>query len=173
MKRRNRNLVLLLAMLALLGVAVHLQLRHERAQAIDPLTRIDTAGVRRLEVECHGCVPRRFGKTDGHWRMLEPRAGVADPTAIANLLAIANAPVRFRHLAGEIDPARVGLAPPQATLRLDDTLIRFGTTDAIHGDRYVGVGNAVALMPDRFSIRLFAAPESELAGDGEAGEAKD
>ena len=173
MKRRERTLVLLLAVLALLGAAVHLQLRHERAQAIDPLTTIDTAGVRQLEVECRGCARRRFEKVEGHWRMLEPRAGAADPGAIANLLAIANAPVRYRHAAGEIDPARVGLAPPQATLRLDNTRLAFGGTDAIHGDRYVALGNAVVLVPDRFSVRLFASPESELAGGGSAHEAKD
>ena len=173
MKRRSRHLVLLLGVLALLGAAVHLQLRHERAQAIDPLTRIDTTGVRRLEVECRGCATRRFEKVDGRWRMLEPQVGTADPEAIANLLAIANAPVRYRHAAGEIEPARVGLAPPQATLRLDDTVIMFGTTDAIHGDRYVGIGDVVVLVPDRFSVRLFAAPESELADDAEAEESKD
>lgn len=173
MKRRNRSLLLLVAALVLLGAAVHLQLRHERAQAIDPLTSIDTRGVHLLEVACRGCSTRRFEKVEGHWRMLEPQAGAAAPEAIANLLAIANAPVRYRHAAGEIDPARVGLAPPQATLRLDDTTIAFGTTDAIHGDRYVALGDVVALVPDRFSVRLFAAPESELAGDGGAEEAKD
>jgi len=172
-KRRDRNLVLLLGVLALLGGAVHLQLRHERAQAIDPLTTIDVSGVHRLEVECRGCARRRFEKIDGRWRMLEPRAGAANPEAIANLLAIANAPVRYRHAADEIDPARVGLAPPQATLRLDTTLLAFGGTDAIHGDRYVALGGAVVLVPDRFSVRLFASPESELMGDGEAEEAKD
>lgn len=163
MKRRNRNLPLLLGVLALLGAAVHLQLRHERAQAIDPLTTIDTDSVRQLEVECRGCATRRFEKADGHWRMLEPQAGAADPKAIANLLAIAHAPVRYRHAAGEIDPARVSLEPPQATLRLDDTAIAFGMTDAIHGDRYVALGDVVALVPDRFSVHLFASPESELA----------
>ena len=163
MKRRNRSLLLLVAALALLGAAVHLQLRHERAQAIDPLTTIDTAGVRQLEVECRGCARRRFEKVDGRWRMLEPRVGAADPAAIANLLAIANAPVRYRHAAGEIDPARVGLVPPQATLRLDATVLAFGGTDAIHGDRYVALGDVVALVPDRFSVRLFATAESELA----------
>ena len=173
MKRRNRTLLLLLAVLALLGAAVQLQLWHERTRMVDPLTAIDTRGVRRLEVACRGCETRRFEKVDGHWWMLEPRAGAANPEAIANLLAIANAPVRYRHTAGEIDPARVGLVPPQATLQLDATLLAFGSTDAIHGDRYVALGDAVVLVPDRFSVRLFASPESELMGDGESEEAKD
>jgi hypothetical protein len=171
MRRRTRNLAWLVVALAVLGAAVQLQLRHERAQSLDPLTAIDTHAVRRLVVECRGCAARRFEKIDSHWRMLEPRIGAADPEAIANLLAIANAPVRYRHAAGDIDPVRVGLVPPQATLRLDDASIRFGGTDAIHGDRYVAIGDAIALVPDRFSVRLFASPESELAGDG--GRAKD
>lgn len=176
MKRRDRNLLLLSAALVALGIAVHLQLRHERAQAFDPLTTIDITAVRRVGVECRGCVTRGYEKVDGRWRMLEPRAGAADPEAVARLLAIARAPVRHRHATGELDPARVGLAPPQATLRLDDRVITFGTTDAINGDRYAAVDGAIALVPDRFSAHLFAAPESEFvdAADAEeAGEAKD
>src|SRR5690606_12664815 len=142
----------------LLGLAVHLQVRHERRRAIDALTSIDIARVTRIEVACRGCDTRRFEKRDGRWRMLEPATGAADPEAVANLLAIAHAPVRYRHAAGEIDPARVGLAPPQATLTLDASVLAFGTTDAIHGDRYVALGDAVVLVPDRFSVRLFASP---------------
>lgn len=167
MRRRDRNLLALLAVLALLGTAVHLQLRHERARALDPLTTIDTASVGRIEVACRGCETRRFARIDGQWRMLEPREGAANAEAIANLLAIAHAPVRYRHAAGDIDPSRVGLAPPQASLRLDDTTITFGGTDAIHGDRYVASGDRIVLVPDRFSVRLFASPDSELAAGPE------
>jgi hypothetical protein len=173
MKRRTRSLAWLVLALAVLTAAVQLQLRHERAQALDPLTALDTHAVRRLVVECRGCATRRFERIDGHWRMLEPRTGAADPEAMASLLAIANAPVRYRHAAGDIDPVRVGLVPPQATLRLDATVLTFGGTDAIHGDRYVAIGDAIALVPDRFSVRLFSSPGSELAGDGGDDEAED
>jgi len=155
MKRRTRTLLFLLAATALLGAAVVAELRHERVLARDPLTTIDIAAVRRLEVRCIGCTTRRFEKVDGHWLMRAPQAQPADEAQVAKLLAIANAPVRFRHAATDLELGKVGLDPPQATLVIDTTTIMFGTTDAIRNDRYVSVEGAIALVPDNFSARLF------------------
>ncbi len=60
-------------------------------------------------------------------------------------------------------PTKLGLEPPVATLEVDGTVLKFGTTDAIHNDRYVEVGGTIALVPDRFSALLFATPEGEVA----------
>lgn len=162
MRRRTRMQLFLLALAAVLGAAVYAQLRHERELAAEPLTTIDAADVRTVAVACEGCLARRFEKRDGHWRMLEPQARDADDAAVEKLIAIADAPIRFRHAQGELDPKKLGLDPPLATLALDETVLKFGSTDAIHGDRYVEVDGAIALVPDRFSARLFAAPENEL-----------
>jgi hypothetical protein len=168
MKRRTRPLLFLLATVALLGAAVFAEIRHEQVLAIDPLTSLDVTTVRMLAVSCAACTPRRFEKVDGAWQMREPYARPADAAAVARLLAIANAPVRFRHAAGELDAKKVGLDPPQATLRLDTTTLRFGATDALRGDRYVEVGDSIALVPDRFSALLFAAPDNEVAAPAAA-----
>ena len=157
MKRRTRTLAFLLAATALLGAAVVAELRHERALALDPLTAIDVGRVQRLEVACIGCATSRYEKIDGRWRLRAPRDEPADEAAVARLLAIANAPVRFRRPAAELSKAKVGLDPPQATLRLDDATIAFGITDAIRNDRYVASGDSIALVPDRFSALVFAA----------------
>jgi hypothetical protein len=161
MKRRARTNLFLLCLFAVLSALVVLQLRRE--QTFDRLTTLDPAAVSALVVSCNGCVPRRFEKTNGAWRMLEPLAQPADADAVARLIAISRAPVRARHAAGELDPKKVGLDPPQATLQLDRTVLKFGNTDAIHGDRYVEVDGAIALVPDNFSVRLFATAESEVA----------
>jgi len=162
MKRHARTNLILLAAVALLGVAVYAELRREDAM-VDPLTSIDLDAVRTLAVTCDGCKPRRFEKDGAHWRMLEPYAQPADDRAVARLLAIARAPVRLRHPAGELDAKKIGLDPPQATLQLDGAVLKFGMTAAIDGDRYADVGGAVALVPDRFSVLLFGSPENELA----------
>lgn len=162
MKRRTRTSVFLLATVLLLGAAVYAELRREHALERDPLTRIDLASVHTLEVTCSACKARRFEKVDGHWQMRAPYVQAADDAAVAKLLAIAHAPVRFRHAAGDIEAGKVGLDPAQATLRLDATTLKFGTTDAIHGDRYVEADGTISLVPDRFSALLFAAPENDL-----------
>ena len=163
MRRQTRTNLFLLAMVALLGVAVFAELRRENAIARDVLTHLDPDAVRTLSVTCQGCTKRRFEKIDGHWRMREPRDAAASDERVARLAAIVAAPVRYRRPASELDPAKVGLAPPVATLEVDGLALKFGTTDAIHNDRYAEVGDTIALVPDRFSALLFATPESELA----------
>jgi hypothetical protein len=163
MKRRNRTIAFLLAATALLAAAVFAELRHERMLALDPLTTIDVQTVQRLELSCRGCTTRRFEKVGGHWQMREPQAQPADEALVAKLLAIANAPVRFRHAASELEPGKVGLDPPLATLVIDDTVLRFGATDAIRSDRYVATGESIALVPDRFSAVLFMAATEKPA----------
>jgi len=162
MSRRARTNVILLAVVALLGAAVYAELRREET-LVDPLTSLQIDAVRTLSVTCNGCKTRRFEKDGAHWRMLEPYAQAADDRAIARLLDIARAPVRLRHARGELDAKKIGLDPPQATLQLDGTLLKFGKNDAIDGDRYAEVDGVVALVPDRFSVLLFASPENELA----------
>lgn len=163
MRRRTRTHLILLGLAAALGALVYAQLRHEDTLAPEPLTAIDPATVHAIAVACDGCTSRRFEKVGAQWRMLEPYAREADAAAVEKLAAIARSPVRYRHAAGELDPKKLGLDPPLATLVLDGTTLKFGSTDAIHGDRFVEVGGAVALVPDRFSARLFAAPENEVA----------
>jgi hypothetical protein len=163
MNRHARANLFLITTVALLGFAVYAELRKESAIATDPLTTLDPASARTLAISCDGCTSRRFEKIDGHWRMLEPMAQAADDERIERIVAIARAPVRFRHVAGELDAKKLGLDPPWASLQIDATTLTFGTTDAIHGDRYVMVGGTIALVPDRFSALLFSKPESELA----------
>jgi hypothetical protein len=163
MNRRTRTNLFLAVMVGLLGAGVYAELRREHTLATEPVVSIDPAGVHDIRIACGECSPRHFAKIDGHWRMLEPLAGAADDARIERIAAIARAPVRFRHAAGELDAKRLGLDPPWATLTLDDTVMTFGTTDAIHGDRYIRVGDTIALVPDRFSALLFTKPESELA----------
>lgn len=146
----------------LLAFAVVAELRRERALALDPLTTLDPATIRTIAISCQGCTSRRFEKVDGHWQMREPKSQPANDAAVARLAAIAIAPVRFRHAASGMDAAKLGLDPPVATLEVDGTVLKFGTTDAIRNDRYVEVGDTIALVPDRFSAILFETPDAEL-----------
>lgn len=163
MRRRTRTNMLLVAMVLLLGVAAIAEIKREQALMSDPLTALNPDQIRTLAITCQGCTPRRFEKVDGHWLMRAPKAQAANDKAVARLAAIVRAPVRYRRPAAEVDPRKLGLDPPVATLDADGTVLKFGTTDAIRNDRYVEAGDTIALVPDRFSALLFATPESELA----------
>ena len=161
MRRRTRTNIFLFATVALLGLAVIAELRREHALERDPLTKIDPETIKSLAVTCAGCTKRRFEKENGHWMMREPAAKPADDKTVERLTYIVRAPVRYRRPARELDASKLGLEPPAATLEVDGTVLKFGTTDAIHNDRYVEVEGTIALVPDRFSALLFAGPESD------------
>ncbi|MDR3390057.1 MAG: DUF4340 domain-containing protein [Rudaea sp.] len=155
-------MVFLVAAVTLLGVAVYAELAHERVLVPQPLTGIDPAVVRSIEVRCAACRTRRFARDKSGWRMLEPYALPADAEAVARLLAIAHAPVQERHPLHDYDPAKLGLEPAQITLKFDDLVIAIGGENPIDHDRYVRIGDELLRVPDRFGARLLEAPESEL-----------
>jgi hypothetical protein len=163
MRRHTRTNLFLLAMVVLLGIAAFAELRREHALERDPLTKIDPETIKSLAVTCQGCTPRRFEKENGHWMMREPQSKPADDKTVERLTYIVRAPVRYRRVASELDTSKLGLEPPAAMLEVDGTVLKFGTTDAIHNERYVEVGGTIALVPDRFSALLFATPESDAA----------
>ena len=164
MRKSNRRLLILALAVALLGGAAYAELARERALAPQPLTTLDTASVRRIAIVCAAvCRSRRFERTPAGWQMLEPYQKPASDVAVARLLAVARAPARVRLKLGDYDLAKLGLAPPLLTLRLDDTVIELGDEDPIEHDRYMRVDDALLRVPDRFSARLLEAPEGELA----------
>ena len=142
--------------------AIYLQVGKEVAQFEPPLSALDPAAVRTIEVGCLHCVARRFERVGNHWNMREPYDLPADDAQVERLLAIASSAVRSRRPLSDFDTARIGLDPPQMQLQLDDLHFDIGTSDALNGDRYVRIGDTIAMVPDRFSPFLAAAPASEL-----------
>jgi hypothetical protein len=163
MRKPTRSILFLGLATAVLGTGVWLELGRERQLAPQPLTTLDPAVVRRVEIRCHDCQTRCFERDGAGWRMLEPYAQPANPEAVTRLLRVVNAPVRTRAPLRDYDPAKLGLAPAQFTLTFDEVTIEIGNEDPIEHDRYVHVGDELLRVPDRFSARLLEAPESELA----------
>ncbi|MBL8300484.1 MAG: hypothetical protein JNN30_19270 [Rhodanobacteraceae bacterium] len=161
MRRHRRQNLLLAAALGVLVVITWLVVAREQA-GLARLTTLDPAQITSLRVSAGATAARRFERRDGRWWMSEPYSLPAHADAVARLVAIASAPTRSRHARDRFDPARIGLSPPQALLELDALRLEFGTTEAIHGDRYVRTADDIALMPDRFSSWLLAPAESEV-----------
>ncbi len=164
MGRIARTNLVLAGVVAVLGVLVWRQIDGEVASREPPLGgSLDASSVDRVAVRCAPpCRERTFERSKGRWRMTTPYAMDADDAAVARLVAIAASPVRSRRPLADFDPARIGLAPPQVTLELAALHFDVGLTDALRGDRYVRFEDTVAMVPDRFSPLLAAAPENEL-----------
>lgn len=162
MRRLSRQNLLLAAGVALLAGLAWLVVQQEKAAAPAPLTTLAPEQIERFSVRAGERAVRRFERREGRWWMQEPYRLPAQADAVQRLLAVATARPRARHAAARFDPARIGLQPPQAVLEFGDQQIAFGTTDALHGDRYVQTGDGIALLPDRYSAWLLAPAESEI-----------
>ncbi len=162
MKSATRTNLILIGIVAALGFAAYWQVGKEVAGFEPPLSALDPAKIEHVLVACLQCTPRRFERIDGHWMMREPYDLPADDAQVARLLSIAASPVRSRRAFSSLDAKKIGLEPALISLDLDAEHFDIGTTDAFNGDRYVRIGDTIAMVPDRFSPFLVAAPASEL-----------
>jgi hypothetical protein len=160
MTRQARHTWILVAVVAALGLAAIGETLRDRRNAPRPLLAQPPARVDAIELRCASCDgARRFQRVQGRWRMVAPWDVPADAETIDRLLAIPSIPVRRRFGDAPADAAALGLSPPFAEVMLGDVRIAFGTTEAIDQARFVRVGDAVSLVPDRISVILLAPPE--------------
>jgi hypothetical protein len=170
MTRQARHTWILIAVVAALGLAAIGETLRDRRNAPRPLLDVLPSRIDTITVECTGCgSPRRFQRVQGRWEMTQPWAVPAASARIERLLGIPGTPVRRRFGQPPADVAALGFAPPFARITLGELLIEFGTTDAIDNARYVRCGEEIALIPDRISVDLLAAPERFVDPDPFAG----
>lgn len=160
MRRRHRSLWILVGLVLVLAAGAVAEQVRERKLAAPPLTAQTEREVHAIVRECEGCTRLRLEKVQGSWSLVEPFAVPAHAERVEALIAIGTAPMRHRYATADLDPAKIGLDRPYARLTLGPRLLEFGTTDAINQDRYVRVGDTVALIPDRFGALLRAPPET-------------
>lgn len=162
MRRSTRQILALAIVVAALGVGIRMEILREEKLLPVPLTSLDPAGLKSLEIRCADCRTRHFEHRASGWWMLEPYALRADDGAVSRLATVAKARVRTKLDIGAYDLAKLGLIPPCMTVKLDDVQIDFGDEDPIEHDRYAHVGAELFRVPDRFSARLLESPESEI-----------
>ena len=162
MKRAaRRRLLLLLAVLALLALAGW-QLQSDARNETGPLTPIDPAGVSHISLTLAGAPTMHYEKRDGHWWRIDGTPARANDARLGDLADTAAAHVLSWRPAGDFDPAKIGLAPPQAVLDLDGQKLEFGETSVTGPQHYVRVGQRIALVSSRYMPRSPATATTEL-----------
>lgn len=114
-----------------------------------PLTRLDPAKIRSIRVERNRQLAIELRADDHGWRLYHPFEAGADPRRVAQLAAIARAPV-WQTLSPVDDPGRYGLAAPAIVLQLDQERLSFGDRDPTQQGRYVLAGDVVQVVDDVF-----------------------
>lgn len=171
----KRKLWINLALTAVVGglvILVMIEPGQEPPEPPRPITELAPEGVTSVTIEQPNRPSVRLERGAAGWRMTEPRDLRAAGSKIENLLALAGTQSHQSYSAGDIDPAELGLAEPEATLTLDGTRLVFGDTDPIEGRRYVQVGDTVHLVSGRYLSQLRNEPlywaDSALLPEGAA-----
>ena len=161
MQRLHRTNLILLLLVLLLGAAVWLTPEPARGPVTTPLTGIDPAGVRRIEISTQQGRRLVLAREAGTWRLLEPEVATADPARVKRLLRILATPWIERFSVAQERLAEFDLAPPLAELRFDDTRIRFGGTHPLNQHRYLQLDDGrIHLTKDLFPHLVQANPKS-------------
>lgn len=144
------NIFLALALAGLLALVIY-----EPGQTESPdakrLTTLDPDTVQKISIESPGREPVLLTQQSGQWLMQKPLTMPANTGRIQQLLKIARAKSIADYAMSNVDANQLQLDTPSLSLTLDDVLLRFGTTDALGGSRYVQVGNTVHLITDKYS----------------------
>lgn len=151
MTRANRNLAML-GVIAIALVALVLWVgRREYLRDPPAITSLDPAAVTKIELDIPPVAPQVFEhRADGWWRV-QPSEARADDARVQRLANLAATPVSRWMAASGIEPSKVGLEHPSATLVLNGVRLEYGGLTAIDELRYVKVGDKIALVPRQYS----------------------
>jgi hypothetical protein len=111
------------------------------------LTNLSPTTATTLRIERGRELRLAFQRAGEAWRLVHPRSAAADEDRVAQLLAVARAPVLQRFPAGP-DLAQFGLDSPTAVLQIDDTRLTFGDRDPTQHYRYVLFDDEVRVIDD-------------------------
>jgi hypothetical protein len=156
----NLGLLVLAGGLAALAL---LEPGREPPPAMPPLLELTAERIERIAVERSGQERLAFERRDGHWWMIAPERGFANPVLIHPILQLVEARCAPSYAVAELDLPRLRLDPPRLRLWLNSQEIYFGDTAPIDGRRYLRIGGTVHLCPDRLYPLLTSAAASFLA----------
>lgn len=151
MRRAQRRLCWLLAGVAMVAALAAWQWQTERADA----TLLDMAPdtITRIDITPAGQPTRHYVKHGAHWYRKDASSQPVDNPDLNRMAALATTPVLQWRDATSVDLARIGLARPAVTVRLDGHTLAYGTLTAFGPQRFVRVGRRIAVIPARYSPR--------------------
>lgn len=162
MTRANRNLAVLGAIAIVLVALVLWVGRREYLRDPPDVTSLDPDAVTRVELDIPPVAPQVFEKRHGGWWRVQPSPARADDARVQRLANLAATPVSRWMAASVVDPFKVGLEHPSATLVVNGVRLEYGGLTAIDELRYVRIDNRIALVPRQYSPEvMLTKPEGE------------
>jgi len=155
MSRRTLINLLLFALAGLLGLLVWWL----QPQPLPALTSLSPEQVERIRISHAGGEEILLIRRSDGWSL---DGAPANTDRIEQLLGICATPSLRRFAVPTEDLRQFGLDRPVLRLWLNDLVLSFGTTDPVHGWRYVRLGETIHLIGDGFHHHLNAAADEFL-----------
>lgn len=153
MRRAQLNLALGAVLIAL-GIGVYLS--RDKEEKKPPLTPLTAETVDRITI-AHPQQPAiKLEKNDAGWRLTEPVQAEADKFEVNGVLSLATLEQKTTLPAAEVNVADLGLDPPAYTVTLNSVSLEMGGVEPIQFQRYIRVGDTIALTDDPPSAALDA-----------------
>lgn len=151
MRGRWKTLLGSLALVVLVLLA-WAQWRADRAAAPGTLLTIAPPRIDRIDIALPGQPAQHFVRRDGHWwrQGNKPKRAGGDGW-LDRAAQIAAAPVRRWRPVRDLDLHTLGLEPPRLTLWLNGRRLDYGILTPFQPDRYVRVGDRVAVIPAQYT----------------------
>ena len=111
------------------------------------ISEINPDEVHHIEIKS-GDLQLRLQRSAQGWDLESPINWPAHDSNVARILSILNFQTSALADAADVDLSQLGLQQPQASIRFNDTLLLFGTTNNIGERRYVMLDTTIYLLPD-------------------------
>jgi hypothetical protein len=140
------NCALILVIVVLAWTSSHFAAESEEKSS-PRISSLKTQDVARIELQVDALQLTLQRDANG-WRITAPVDWPADADNVERLLSILKLESSVLAELADVDPQALGLQPPKATLRLNDTTLAFGATNNIGGRRYILIESRLYLVPD-------------------------
>lgn len=144
----SRNLLNLFMLLMLIALAVTAWFVYRDKSAITRLSSLEIAQVNNIVIprEHDDIVLSKNGST---WRMEKPYALMAHDFRVQTLLGLLQTQVTQSYNSSELDLEQLGLNPPRASIRFNNTEIKFGKSNPVNNKRYILSDDQIYLIEDK------------------------
>lgn len=112
------------------------------------LLEMEPGAIDEIRLERRDRLVLRLARDGDHWRMTYPEPALADPARVAQLLAVAGAPVV--HRVSPTPGTDYGLDPGTLVLQFGQRRIAFGDRDPTMRYRYVRVDGEIRVVDDTY-----------------------
>lgn len=129
-----------------LAVAVYVTGGSKSPSKKPPLTGLNAATIKTIEIDRQHSKPIRLKKQGGHWQLTSPVMAVASPYAVSRLLNIATLPCQKAIKLRTVKLSDFGLSPPRYRMKFGKTTVDVGGVEPLKYRRYMKAGGRICLV---------------------------